>query len=362
MRYVSISLKYIVLPLLVVCSAVIVVLLAYRSYLQHKVRQRTTITSPNGIESLEKVTLGGIEQSISIRGWDTSNPVLLHLHGGPGGAELVLGRYFDTALEKHFIMVRWDQRGTGKSYDPYIPAESMNFEQLVADTRELARHLIDRFDVPKIYLVGHSWGSALGAVSASRYPDLFHAFVGVGQMVESSEMERICYQFTFDKATESQNQAALKELGEIGAPPYDNYGEMLIQRKWLMEFGGLNHSDMGNLWWMGATSPDTRLSDVLGYARGPLFSLDHMWDDFISVNLFEQAPRIEVPTYFFLGRHDFNTPPEIAERYFEQLDAPKGKYIVWFDDAGHMIPFEKPIEYSKALIHTVLKETYEPQP
>ena len=39
------------------------------------------ITTPNGIDEGKYVTIGGIEQWITIRGEDRSNPVLLFLHG-----------------------------------------------------------------------------------------------------------------------------------------------------------------------------------------------------------------------------------------------------------------------------------------
>jgi pimeloyl-ACP methyl ester carboxylesterase len=360
-KVLKIAAKYVILPIILLCVLAILSFLSYRAYVQKQIRRQTEITSPYGIESLEMVPLGGVEQCISIRGWDTSNPVLLHLHGGPGGAEIVMARHFDSELEKHFIVVRWDQRGAGKSYNPDIPLETMTTDQFISDAGELARMLMKRFDEEKVYLVGHSWGSALGARTAARYPELFHAFVGVAQFVDGIENEELTYQFTLEKAEESGNQQALNELGEIGAPPWDNLEELFVQRKWLEHFRGVSRQELPNLWWKGATSPDSVLVDALRYERGQMFTIEHMWTEFTGMNLFEQAPRVEVPVYFFLGRYDFNTPTELSLRYFEQLDAPLGKQIVWFEDCAHMIPFEAPDKFSEVLIDKVLAETY-PQP
>jgi hypothetical protein len=63
------------------------------------------ITSPNGIASLEPVTLGGVEQWVLIRGQDTSNPVLVFLHGGPGSPAIQYGRFAFKPLEQHFTVV-----------------------------------------------------------------------------------------------------------------------------------------------------------------------------------------------------------------------------------------------------------------
>jgi len=221
-KLLKIALKYVVLPFIAICILAILSFFSVRAYVQNQVRRQTEITSPNGIESLEMVRLGGIEQCISIRGWDKDNPVLLHLHGGPGTAEILFARYLDSELEKHVVVVRWDQRGAGKSYNPDIPPETMNTDQFISDTCELAEMLRKRFDEEKVYLVGHSWGSALGALTAARYPEFFHAFVGVAQFVDATENEEMTYQFTLDRAEESGNRQALSEIKEIGVPAWDN--------------------------------------------------------------------------------------------------------------------------------------------
>lgn len=358
-------LKYVILPTILICGLVGLYFLFYPAYVKHqfnqeieKVRKQTAITSPNGIESIEMVTVGGIKQCISIRGWDRSNPILLYLHGGPGGDGLLLARYFDSELEKAFVVVRWSQRGSGRSYTPDIPPETMNMEQFISDTGEVAEMLRKRFNKEKVYLVGFSWGSALGVRTVVQYPDLFYAFVGVAQIAHGAENEDLSYQFTLDKAEELNNEQALSELKQIGRPPWDNSEELFVQRKWLRQFHGVSYQELPNLWRMSGTSPDAVPNDGERYSRGEMFSLEHMWTDYVNINLFEKAPRIDVPVYFFLGRHDFNAPTKISIRYYEQLDAPKGKQVVWFEDCAHMIQIESNEKYSRMLINKVLAETY----
>jgi len=76
-------------------GSVIVVLvssaLLYRKYLQHEVAEARAITSPSGIDSLEAVQIGGIEQWIEVRGQNVNNPILLFIHGGPGIAFMPMG-------------------------------------------------------------------------------------------------------------------------------------------------------------------------------------------------------------------------------------------------------------------------------
>src|SRR5260370_14009153 len=102
-----------------VASLVVVALLSallYRKYLQHKVDERRAITSPSGINSLESMRIGGIDQWIEVRGHDVSNPILLFIHGGPDIAFIPLASAFQDSWEKYFTVIQWDQRGAGKTY------------------------------------------------------------------------------------------------------------------------------------------------------------------------------------------------------------------------------------------------------
>jgi pimeloyl-ACP methyl ester carboxylesterase len=121
-----------------------------RSYHQRKrLKQINSKLKPNGISSVEAVQLGGIQQHIVIQAGDVTNPILLFLHGGPGmpdpgvayrGLEYTIATRVD-GLIKNFVVVYWDQRGTGKSYNSDIPPETMNLNQFYSDSNELVDYL-----------------------------------------------------------------------------------------------------------------------------------------------------------------------------------------------------------------------------
>ena len=81
-------------------------------------------------------------------------------------------------------------------------------------------------------------------------------------------------------------------------------------------------------------------------------SLEAMWRDVAAVDFPTQIPRLEVPVFFFAGRHDWNTPFPLVEEWAASLAAPHVE-IVWFDDAGHMPPIESPAEFQRALLEKV---------
>jgi len=89
---------------------------------------------PNSISEITNVEIGGIDQYLIIRGADTSKPVMLFVHGGPGSPETPLMRALNPTIENDFVMVYWEQRGSGKSYSKNIPPETMNLDQFISDT------------------------------------------------------------------------------------------------------------------------------------------------------------------------------------------------------------------------------------
>ena len=205
---------------------------------------------PGSIAEIQRVKLGGVDQSILIRGRSTKAPILIWLHGGPGMDETGMWRFYNAALEDHFLVVYWVQRGTGRSYSDNIPASSMNIAQFGADLDQLVGMLKSRFHQRKVTLVGHSWGTSVGVAYAQAHPENVSAYVGVGQVVNAAEGERRSYEFTLNEARRAGNHAALADLQKIGPPPY-SMAAIIKQRGWLNEFGGAWRSPrsmLGLMW------------------------------------------------------------------------------------------------------------------
>ncbi len=87
--------------------------------------------------------------------------MLLFLHGGPGMPAMYLAHKFQSDLERDFVVVHWDRRGAGKSFDARLQTPTFSVRQTLNDTYELTEALRLRVRQPRIYLVGHSWGSYL---------------------------------------------------------------------------------------------------------------------------------------------------------------------------------------------------------
>ena len=157
--------------------------------------------TPDGGTKIAKkgwAQIGGIQQGYFIRGEDERNPVILFLHGGPGSPELPMIK--DTELEKHFTVCHWDQRGAGMTFSSDTDPASMTTEQFVEDTRQMTDSLRKWYGVEKIYLMGHSWGSYLGIKTIEKHPELYHAYIGIGQVCNQLESERLAYDYIVEQA------------------------------------------------------------------------------------------------------------------------------------------------------------------
>jgi pimeloyl-ACP methyl ester carboxylesterase len=315
------------------------------------------IEGPNAIAALEEIELGGVPQWLLVRGKDRSKPVLLYLHGGPGSAFIPFARQFSSRLEENFVVVHWDQRGAGKSCSDAVPDETLNLEQYLADTHELVLALRKRFGVEKIFLVGHSWGSVLGVLTVQRHPELFHAYVGLGQVVNMRRNEEISYRYVVDRARAEGNQEALDALEPIH-PPYDSIRSLSVQREWLSYYKGDLHGGGLRARMIGDTlrAPEYTLVEKLASVPCFLNTLEHAWDDVQKTDFLRDVDRLEVPVYFFLGRHDYNTPTELVVEWASTLQAPRIE-LVWFESSAHMACIEEPGRFQDELVDTVLAGT-----
>lgn len=349
-------LKFVVAPVLAIVVVTTASLLAYRVFKQKQIAEARAITSPNGIEVLERIEIGGDVQWIQIRGQDKANPVLLYLHGGPGSPMMPMGYAFQDKWEDHFTVVHWDQREAGKNYRGVATSETMNKERMIEDTLELVAHLRNRFDRDKIVVLGHSWGSVLGVYAIQRRPEWFHAYVGVGQVVNMMENERVTYEYTVDQAKKRNEANALKKLEEIAPYPGENMWEkILVQRKWLLKFGGAlygrtSYAEMGKLL---AFAPEYTLTDAVNYLRGSTFGLDLLLDELMAVDIEQLGYEFETPIFIFSGRYDYQVPSTVNEAWFEKISAPHKEYV-WFEESCHAPMLAEPDKFADALIGRVL--------
>jgi pimeloyl-ACP methyl ester carboxylesterase len=311
------------------------------------------IVSENGISSVEKVEIGGIDQYILIQAEDPTKPVLLFLHGGPSmplpgvsnrGKDYTIATN-TKELVKNFVLVFWDQRGTGKSYSKRIKQETMNVKQFIADANELTDYLRKRFSQEKIFLAGHSWGTIIGLSLISLHPEKFYSYVGISQIVSWTKNDEQCLLWAKDEAEKRKNKKAIAELNAVGLPPFlDSSEQWGVLRKWQLRFNSMVYSDheikhpgMFNSSKVVFQSKDYTLKDAYNsFYKGfkLVYTLDFI-KEISKINFKEQTPKLEIPVTFIHGTKDVHLFGKPVEEYYQHLEAAKGKRLIWLDKSSH---------------------------
>ncbi len=311
---------------------------------------------PDSIASLEKVTLNGTEQWISIRGYDTSKPILLHLGmGGPGGGGFATRTLFEP-LEKDFVVVSWDEPGTGKSYGA-VRISDLTKERFVEDAHALTLYLRDRFGQDKIYVYGVSWTSILGIWLVQEYLGLYYAYIGNGQMVNTTQNDVMGYQFALDYLAERGDTRTLEELRRNGPPPYrgdDMLGKYVAYLDVLNDYmQSPRYTVVVPL--IPFMAPEYGLVDKINHTLGLMESFEVVYPQLEDLDFMTQASRLEVPVYIFAGRDDVNAMASLVGQYYAVLDAPH-KELIWLE-GGHGLGSANLGQFVDVMVNKVLPET-----
>lgn len=307
------------------------------------------------IAMMQRLPLGGVPQSVLIRGRSADAPILIWLHGGPGMDATGMWRRNNAVLEEHFLVVYWVQRGTGRSWSRDIPPESMRLSRFVADLDELIERLRQRFGQDRrIVLVGHSWGTSVGIAYARAHPEKLAAYVGISQVVDAVEGERRAYAFTLAEAQRRGDQEALADLQAIGPPPH-TLEALQRQRKWLDLYGGQwrEPRSMASLIWESFGASEMTWFDGVTYPLGQDFSSVHLQGDIARVNWMRDAPQLGMPVFILAGRFDHNTDAGLQREYLDRLQAPAKRFVL-FERSAHSPPFEEPAAFNSFMINAVL--------
>jgi len=301
------------------------------------------------VEEARFVTVGGIEQWVTIRGADRTNPILLVLHGGPAEVQSPLAPEY-APFERDFVVVQWDQRGSGKTFvRAGAAAQPTSVDLLVGDAIELTQLLTKTLPSKDVVLLGHSWGSFLGVRIVKQRPDLFRAFVGTGQVVSWDRAAAIQYRHALARARAQPNPEAVKALEALGPPPpgdFDKYGAM---RKWLFPYFAAADLDwvkkLGDLMRARlAATPEA----FKAYAEGYENTMKGVGSAITSTNLPALGTDFKVPFFVIQGRDDMITPTELVAEYVAQIRAP-AKRLTVIDGAGHFVAMTHTAAFVAAL-------------
>ncbi len=280
------------------------------------------------------VNIGGIQQSIKIDSDEDSKPALLFLHGGPGNSVISYANKFTDQLQKHFVVVLWDQRESGETKKLNSSSQPLTVSLFQSDAAEVINFLRERFHQDKIYLAGHSWGGFLALQVAAHNGDLLFGCFATAPMVHQVESEQLSLQKMKDIALKQKNAAAIEDLNKIQIP-FENGEQLYFHRKWLNELIDQRKAPFGKKYvenWAATWLP--------------------IFNEASAIDFNVAAPEMKCPIYFLVGAKDYQTNFEITKRYFENLKAPK-KELFWFNESAHLLNLTESKKFQQVIISTL---------
>jgi pimeloyl-ACP methyl ester carboxylesterase len=321
---------------------------------------------PGSIAELTTVELGGQEQAISIRGADPDKPVLLYLSGGPGQSDIAFARALLEPFTTDFVVVVWDQRGSGKSYAALDPTSTYTLDGLVGDTIALTEYLRDRFAEEKVYLLGESWGSTLGVLAVEKRPDLFHAYIGSGQMVSQQVTDQIIWRDLLAYADRTGDGELYDQILSLGEPPYRDTPwansvilgyYSLLETPYTPPAAYVERGEASGIGQFGLFGSEYSFVENANLIRGLVDMFSLMYPQLQEIDFRTDVPELDVPVYLLDGENELRGRRDLAHEWFAQLTAPN-KELITYADAGHAVAFEQADAFLRLMNEQIVPATY----
>ena len=315
---------------------------------------------PESISEKTFVKIYGIQQGMFIKSKNRNNPILLYVHGGPAFPNYFLINKFMPDLEDYFTVCYWEQRGDA------IDRSKLTPDRYVTDAHELVLNLRQRFGKEKIYIMAHSGGTPIALLSVQKKPQLYAAYIGMGQITNQAESEKVAYKYMLEHYRTDENQKAITELKKY--PVLDSDSNILsfyksnIRDQYMHELGIGTMHEMKSVFW-GIFIPiwtckAYTLREKINIWKSKILFIPktNLINEMLETDFTSQIPKLEIPVYFFSGKFDLTVNVNLSKAYLNKLQAPlKGFYT--FNNSAHSPLFEEPLLVRQIIERDILNDS-----
>ena len=116
-------------------------------------------------------------------------PLVLYLHGGPGGFATLQHHRYREVLEPDYLVAYLDQRGCGQSAE-IDGTGQLNMGQYLRDLDSVVGQLLDRYGKQGLNLMGDSWGATYGFLYVLEHPAQVISLISNGGVADAAYMTR----------------------------------------------------------------------------------------------------------------------------------------------------------------------------
>lgn len=315
----------------------------------------------HGVDEGMFINLGGQEQYVLVRGADKNNPVIVFLHGGPSSPESYVNCCWVNDIIDDYTVVDWDQRGCGRTYEHNKGIDPNNvtatYEQALTDLDELVDYACERFNQDKVIIIGHSYGTVLGASYIEQHPEKVSQYVAIAQVVSMDISNKLLVEEALQNTSMNGEDVTILNdaYGEYVKHP--NVSTTMALRTEALPFVPEALPEKST--WLALTSPYMGTDDFNWFLEqlSPLeeyLTLNiQLYSSLIEFNLYNVAIPKEIPCYYISGTLDYVCPVVSIEDYIHARGVNGSLYTL--ENCGHNVQYTKPHEVSKLILDVLSK-------
>jgi pimeloyl-ACP methyl ester carboxylesterase len=290
-----------------------------------------------------KLEINGSSQKIRMCAEHTGLPPLLIVQAGPGLPLLHEVRKFQQLLqlEKDFLVSYWEQRGCGKASQQ--DAKSVSLLQQVDDLRAILRWLRDETK-HTVIVFGISLGATIALRAVENEPDIVKSVIAISPDANTVESDASVYSFFQDQSALARDNRLSGRVKKLGRPPYTDSAAFQGRASLLADLGTIEQGKNFNAILRETLFAMIRTYGLFGTAKA-LRNMNliqrKLLPELMSLDLFDNPPRLAVPVHYVFGEQDALTPGAIVQRLPAAIEAPACTAIL-VPNAGHMVHFDQP--------------------
>lgn len=300
-------------------------------------------------------------------------PIIITLHGGPGAFN-VDHEFYRNVFEKDYLMVYFDQRGSGKS-DEFLDKTMFTTDQFVKDLDNVVEYIKVKYPNKKINLLGSSWGGMYGFLYLIKHQGKINSFISnsgsanlrhnnLALIDHEKKLAKELLKQTKDSTKINRYNEILKKLDVIEKSGFKNFfADMNTIR---FEFP----KDLGfDVYWAQPekkAKTDALLKDPDFYTRNKytpellekaMAKFEYVNEVFLgqeaynNLDVLDEIGVIKTPILVVQGDLDYAIGVESGKMIYKALkNVPKkDKELVYIKNASHNIPTEEPEQLYEAL-------------
>jgi pimeloyl-ACP methyl ester carboxylesterase len=314
------------------------------------------------------------ELYVRVRG-NGESPLIINLHGGPGGYSGIDIKLMGPALEERFLVAYLDQRGCGKSLE-CTDTTLLTVAQYIQDLDIVIDSLMSLYDKETVNLVGTSWGGMYGFLYMLDHPEKTASYACIDGKVNSHYQNHSLIDYELSRAQEildTSHSAYKREemeyiISELERIKTSNFGNFHTDVNWMKHevpaILGFNayFVDTSKVISFKDVMEDTALLKLMRYTPEEYAQIGEKAEmvntafrntpSYNNINIENELKEIATPTLVVQGENDHVVGVGHAKLIYDALtglDAPQ-KELHIIPDVAHCPAIESPDRLSEILV------------